>query len=55
MKKIREAIIGGKVNEFIKDFINKQYKDSKDGVPDWVINSLTKAGCDMSFISKARD
>ena len=55
MKKIREAIINGKVNEFIKDFINKQYKDSKDGVPDWVINSLTKAGCDMSFISKGRD
>lgn len=55
MKKIREAIINGKVNEFIEDFLNKQYKDSKDGIPDWVVNTLTKAGCDMSFISKGRD
>ena len=55
MKKIREAIINGKVNEFVEDFIKKQFKDSKEGVPDWVVNTLTKAGCDMSFISKGRD
>ena len=39
-------------NEFVEDFINKQYKDIKEGVPDWVINTLTKAGCNMSFIIK---
>ena len=55
MTKIRDAIINGKVNEFVEDFINKQFKDSKEGVPDWVVNTLTKAGCDMSFISKGRD
>ena len=55
MKKIREAIINKKVNEFVEDFIKKQYKDSTDGVPDWVVNSLTKAGCDMSFINKGRE
>ncbi len=52
MKRIRDAIINGKVNEFVEDFINKQYKDIKEGVPDWVINTLTKAGCNMSFIIK---
>ena len=52
MKKIREAIINGKVNEFVEDFIKKRYKDSKDGVPDWIVYGLTKAGCDMSFISR---
>lgn len=52
MGRIREAIINGKVNEFIEDFLNKQYKDSKEGVPDFVVNTLTKAGCDMSFIKK---
>ena len=55
MKKIREAIINGKVNEFVEDFLKKQFKDSKEGVPDWVVNSLTKAGCDLSFISKGRE
>ena len=55
MKKIREAIINKKVNEFVEDFIKKQYKNSTDGVPDWVVNSLTKAGCDMSFINKGRE
>ena len=39
----------------VEDFINKQFKDSKEGIPDWVVNSLTKAGCDMSFVSKGRD
>ena len=55
MKKLREAILNSKVNEFVEDFIKKQYKDSTDGVPDWVVNSLTKAGCDMSFINKGRE
>ena len=55
MTKIRDAIINGKVNEFVEDFINKQFKDSKEGIPDWVVNSLSKAGCDMSFVSKGRD
>ena len=52
MGRIREAIINGKVNEFIEDFLNKQYKNSKEGVPDFVVNTLTKAGCDMSFIKR---
>ena len=52
MERIREAIINGKVNEFVEDFINKEYKNNKEGVPDWVVNTLTKAGCDMSFITK---
>ena len=51
MKRLRDSIIDGKVNEFIKDFITKQYENSQEGVPDWVVNTLTKAGCDMSFIS----
>ena len=55
MIKIREAIINNKVNEFVKDFINKQFRDSKEGVPDWVVNTLAKAGCDMSFLIKGRD
>ena len=54
MKKLREAIINSKVNEFVEDFIKKQYYETKE-VPDWVINALTKAGCDMSFISKGRN
>ena len=54
MKKIREAIINSKVNEFVEDFVKKQYSETKE-VPDWVINALTKAGCDMSFISKGKD
>ena len=55
MKKIREAIINKKVNEFVEDFIKKQFKDSADGVPDWVVNNLIKAGCDMSFVTKGRE
>ena len=53
MKKLREAIINSKVNEFVEDFIKKQYDETKE-VPDWVINALTKAGCDTSFIWKGR-
>jgi queuine tRNA-ribosyltransferase len=53
MKKLREAIINSKVNEFVEDFIKKQYDETKE-VPDWVVNALTKAGCDTSFIWKGK-
>ena len=39
--------------EEFEDFVKKQYSETKE-VPDWVINALTKAGCDMSFISKGK-
>ena len=55
MKRIREAIINGKVNEFVEDFISKEYNNNMEGIPDWVVNTLTKAGCDMSFINKKED
>lgn len=53
MSKLREAIINNKVNEFVEDFIKKQFYENKE-VPDWVINALNKAGCDTSFIIKGR-
>ena len=53
MKKLREAIINSKVNEFVEDFIKKQYDETKE-VPEWVISSLTKAGVDMSFCYKGK-
>ena len=55
MKRLRKAIIDGKVNEFVKEFITKQYKDVKEGVPGWVYRGLKKAGCDVDFIDKVAD
>ena len=53
MNKLREAIIYKKVNEFLEDFIKKQFRDSKE-VPDWIVSTLTKAGYDMSFVPEPK-
>ncbi len=53
MNKLREAIINSKVNEFLEDFIKKQFRDSKE-VPDWIVSTLTKAGYDMSFVPEPK-
>ena len=54
MKRLREAIINNKVNEFVEDFLRNQYSNTKE-IPEWVYNALVKAGCDVSFILKGRD
>ena len=53
MNKLREAIINSKVNEFLEDFIKKQFRDSKE-VPEWIVSTLTKAGYDMSFVPEPK-
>lgn len=47
MKKIRTAIIEGKVNEFCQKFFHEQF-DYK--YPQWVYQALKKAGVNISFM-----
>lgn len=49
MKRIRDSIINGKVNEFVLDFFTKQFSGK---YPKWVYNALKKAGVDAEFMKE---
>jgi len=48
--RIRESIMKGRVNEFVREFIEKYY--GQKGCPDWVVKALRKAGCDVGFLDQ---
>jgi queuine tRNA-ribosyltransferase len=52
MKKVRNSIIQGNVNDFVKDFFMKQFPDS---TPSWIRDALKKAGVNIDFIEKVDD
>lgn len=57
MKKLRTAIIDGKVNEFVKNFFTELYEKTNSrghtetDYPQWVKDALTKAGVDVEFLN----
>lgn len=49
MKKLRQAIIDGNVNQFIEKFITEQFK--KEGkYPEWVFEALKASGVNIEFM-----
>jgi len=48
--RIRESILNEKVNEFVEEFVSKYYGEK--GCPQWVVNALRKAGCDVRFLEQ---
>jgi len=53
MKRIRNSILDGKVNEFVKEYMMKYYKNEE--YPSWVVNALKKAGVDVGFMVNIKD
>ena len=57
MKKLRQSIIDGKVNEFVKEFFTELYEsESEDNhdfnlYPDWVKEALIAAGVNIDFMN----
>jgi tRNA-guanine family transglycosylase len=49
MKKLRNAILDNKVQEYVQDFVEKQYINQRK-YPRWVYEALTKAGLDTQFM-----
>lgn len=45
MRSMRESIIEGRFEEFVKEFFNKQFPDKK--YPSWCIDALNVAGIDL--------
>jgi queuine tRNA-ribosyltransferase catalytic subunit len=47
LREFRDAILNDCAEEYLTTFVSRYYKNSKEGIPQWVVNSLKEGGVDI--------